>query len=116
RRRVLGFLDGISSAMNTAHHQSPPRRTPATVYYSPTSTPSTTRVIPSPSPSNSSSSSIPLTGTQHTPFSLHFDRTRKLIQPLFPMGIDPTSPTSSPENSFVDLSEVEGKRRTGEFE
>ena len=114
RRRVLGFLDGISSAMNTAH-QTPPRRN-RTSYISPVSSPSTTRVIPSPSRS-SSSSSILLSGTQHTPFSTHFDRTRKLIQPLFPMGIDSMSPTPSPENSFADLSEIEdGRRRTGEFE
>ena len=114
RRRVLGFLDGISSAMNTVH-QTPPRHSRKT-YISPTSTPSTTRAIPSHSRS-SSSSSIPLSGTQHTPFSTHFDRTRKLIQPLFPMGMDSMSLTPSPENSFADLSEPEdGKRKTGEFE
>jgi len=104
RRRALGFLDGISSAMNS---QTPPRhRRGRTTYVSPS---------PSrgPSPVGSSSSVID-TGSQ-APFSTHFDRTKKLIQPLFPMGIEPT-PSTSPENSFADLSEVEVKRRTGEFE
>ena len=112
RRRVLGFLDGISSAMNTAAHQSPPRQTSRKnrTYGSPVSSPP--KGISTPS----SSSSIPLSSTQHTPFSHHFDRTRKLIQPLFPMGMDSTSPTTSPENSFADLSEVEGTHKQGEFE
>lgn len=108
RRRALGFLDGISSAMNTIHH-TPPRKT----HVSPASTPSRGPVR---SPSLSSGSSISLTGTQNTPFSAHFERTKKLIQPLFPMGMDMSTPTPSPENSFSDLSEVEPKRRTGEFE
>ena len=117
RRRVLGFLDGISSAMNTAHQppqqqQTPHHQKPRT-YISPISTPS--KVISSPS-RTSSSSSIPLSSTQYNPFSNHFDRTRKLIQPLFPMGMDSTTPTTSPENSFADLSEVDAKQKTGEFE
>ena len=104
RRRALGFLDGISSAMNS---QTPPRqRRGRTTYVSPS---------PSRGPSPvGSSSSVIHTGSQ-APFSTHFDRTKKLIQPLFPMGIEPT-PSTSPENSFADLSEVEVKRRTGEFQ
>jgi hypothetical protein len=113
RRRVLGFLDGISSAMNTTALQSSPRQTPYKPrgYVSPVATPS--KPISSPS---SSTSSIPLSTTQYNPFAQHFDRTRKLIQPLFPMGMDSMSPIQSPENSFADLNEVDTKRTTGEFE
>jgi len=117
RRRVLGFLDGLSSAINTPH--SPPRRpthaTPATSF---PGSPSRQTVIPSPS-RNSSSSSLPSVGNA-APFSLHFERTKKFIQPLFPMGMDSDPATSSPENSFADLSALEEedlvRRRTGEFE
>lgn len=107
RRRALGFLDGISSAMNTAHH-----------------TPSTKPTPRSPR-SRHSTDSVALSMTSNTPFSVHFERTRKLIQPLFPMGLDTSAP-SSPEDSFADLRDVEVldptttttavKRRTGEFE
>ena len=121
RRRALGFLDGISSAMNTAHHSHHRQSRTAkgrTIFGSPASTPGMQNSPGRPSRS-SSSSSVPLSGVLQTPFSLHFDRTQKLIQPLFPMGVDSTSGPSSPENSFSDLAEVdivEDKRRTGEFE
>jgi hypothetical protein len=121
RRRALGFLDGISSAMNTAHHTHPRQSRTAkgrTTFASPASTPGIQSSPGRPSRS-SSSSSVPLSGILQTPFSLHFDRTQRLIQPLFPMGIDSTSAPSSPEDSFADLNEVEiveDKRRTGEFE
>jgi hypothetical protein len=98
RRRALGFLDGISSAMNTAHIT--PSRHPR-IFITPTMTPS--RHIES--RSSSSSSLI------QAPFSAHFERTRKFIQPLFPMGLDLSC--TSLENSG---SEVEEKHRTGEFE
>ena len=117
RRRVLGFLDGLSSAMNTTH--SPPRRpahaTPSTSF---PGSPSRQTVLPSPS-RNSSSSSLPSVGNA-APFSVHFERTKKFIQPLFPMGMDSDTATSSPENSFADLNALEEedlvRRRTGEFE
>lgn len=114
RRRALGFLDGISSAINT--HHTPTRQPGAKrgrTYITPTTTPG--RVNPPSVASRSSSSSSLVTNTQQTPFSTHFERTRKLIQPLFPMGMDST-PGASPENSFSDLNEVDTKRRTGEFE
>jgi hypothetical protein len=122
RRRALGFLDGISSAMNTAH-LTPPRQprsqhssAPRGRTHNPPST-TTTRSTQSVTSRSSSSSSLP-SNIPTAPFSTHFDRTRKLIQPLFPMGMD--TPGASPENSFADLSDLspaeEGKRRTGEFE
>jgi len=54
----------------------------------------------------------------NAPFAIHFEKTKKLIQPLFPMGMDSTSNPSSPENSFADIEEVDvkSKRNTGEFE
>ena len=122
RRRALGFLDGISSAMNTAHITPPrPQQQRGRAFVTPTLTPSKllsspgkTYITPGGSISrSSSSSSLPSSLTQ-TPFAAHFERGRRLIQPLFPMGMD--SQTSSPENSFEDLREVEGKRGTGEFE
>jgi hypothetical protein len=114
RRRALGFLDGISSAMNTAHH------TPSTT------NPTPTKPTPRSPRSRHSMDSVALsTTTSNTPFGVHFERTRKLIQPLFPMGLDTSAP-SSPEDSFADLRDVEVldpttttaavKRRTGEFE
>lgn len=117
RRRVLGFLDGLSSALNTTH--SPPRRA---THHAPSSSfpssPARQSTLPSPS-KNSSSSSLPLVAS--APFSAHFERTKKSIQPLFPMGMDSLgTPSSSPENSFADLNAIEdegeGKRKTGEFE
>jgi len=112
RRRALGFLDGISSAMNTGH--TPPRQTHANrgrTYITPSTTPGRTAQSIT---SRSSSSSSLVVSTQQAPFSTHFERTRKLIQPLFPMGME--TPGVSPENSFADLSQVDAKRRTGEFE
>jgi hypothetical protein len=114
RRRALGFLDGISNAMNTAHLQSsPPRQNVGrgrSTFVTPVSP-----LRPSRSSSESSSRiSIPI---GNAPFSTHFDRTRKLIQPLFPMGMESSTPSTSPENSFADLAELDnGKRKTGEFE
>ena len=114
RRRALGFLDGISNAMNTAHLQSsPPRQNVGrgrSTFVTPVSP-----LRPSRSSSESSSRvSIPI---GNAPFSTHFDRTRKLIQPLFPMGMESSTPSTSPENSFADLSDLDtGKRKTGEFE
>jgi hypothetical protein len=109
RRRVLGFLDGLSSAMNTTH--SPPRRSTHATPSSFPSSPARQSTLPGALSKNSSSSSLPTSA----PFSAHFERTRKFIQPLFPMGMDSES---SPEDSFADLREVEEgvKRRTGEFE
>lgn len=115
RRRALGFLDGISSAMNTAHHtpSNPPTKNP-------TPTKPHSRQT-SKSPKRLSTDSVAMSVTSSTPFSLHFERTRKLIQPLFPMGMENSVP-SSPEESLADLRDREGegdqgiRRRTGEFE
>ena len=114
RRRALGFLDGISSAMNTAHHT--PSNNPTPTKNTPNSKQS------SKSPKRLSTDSIALSTSSNTPFSIHFERTRRLIQPLFPMGLDQSQP-SSPEDSFADIRETEMhgmdtgiKRRTGEFE
>lgn len=123
RRRALGFLDGISSAMNTAHHTPLPKSKTQNrgSLVSPSSTPSRGAVqSPASRPSRSSSlSSVPvMSGMVNTPFSAHFERTRKMIQPLFPMGMDSNSNPSSPENSFADLEDIDvkSKRNTGEFE
>ena len=114
RRRALGFLDGISNAMNTAHLQSSPPRQSIGRGRSTFVTP----VSPLRASRSSSESSARISVTVgNAPFATHFDRTRKLIQPLFPMGMESSTPSTSPENSFADLSEADvGKRKTGEFE
>ena len=119
RRRALGFLDGISSAMNTAHHTPPSKpKQKRSSFISPASTPSRNVQTPSSRPSRSSSSSSMPASSMNAPFAIHFEKTKKLIQPLFPMGMDSTSNPSSPENSFADIEEVDvkSKRNTGEFE
>lgn len=115
RRRVLGFMDGISTAMNTIH-SSPPR-----ISHRPPQGRSSFIQPPSPTKATSSSrsssrSSMRQSGPVQMPLSAHFEKTKRLIQPLFPMGLDSVSPPPSPEDSFADLSEAEGKRKTGEFE
>ena len=118
RRQALGFLDGISSAMNTAHHTPSKSKQKRSPFMSPSSTPSRSVQTGSlHSRESSTSSSVRATGSSmNAPFAGHFEKTKKLIQPLFPMGMDSISNPSSPENSFADLEEIDVKRNTGEFE
>jgi Retinoic acid induced 16-like protein len=100
RRAALTFLEGISSAMQP--HRPPER----------------SNSVSSVGSRGSRGEGIPTVGNV-TPFSEHFERTKRLIQPLFPMGTEVSGP-NSPEDSLADLREVEVgvevKRRTGEFE